>query len=344
MDLSGHQGIVQSEHCPYSPDGSRRNIIGEGSLRIATGKLYAGVALAVLAVVLVPNEPAQAQTASRSFQMGMWTYPSTAIPTVKTSNSDTQADTDIQTFYDEQTQPTGVAIVIGLDWNQPMANRLYDWSRIVAVEADEPYDNLGDPCGSGASAVSSREYTLAVRAAELKVIAPWVRFWVNLTPSDLTAMQTCKAALNQPYIDVISMDNYNGYFADNLATDYQWLIDNAATPYQQLALIPGTFCSNDDCSRAMYLQGYFDYANLNNQSCNLSLGPRGVTGYYDGCRVWIVMGWLSGIDNSDNGELYETQISTPWRAEVALPLSPILANRPVPAKIALTILTNYLSN
>jgi hypothetical protein len=317
--------------------------IKEGPVRVTLRKFPSGFLLALLTAVLflAPGGRTYAQIASRSLQMALWTDPG--------QSTLTSADTDISMFNEGQPQPIPPArtfMRIGLT-GPTFAADSYDWSRIVAVLVDEPYgaidseDNYGNPCEEGGAkldAVNGIEQQLAARATELKSVAPLVRFWVNFTGAELGWMMEsdCPLALNQPYIDVISLDVYYTPFSTGVKYNYDWLAANPAKPDQQLALIPGTFYRigiDSPSTQASYLQGYFDYANNANQSCTLSLGSRGVTGSFDGCPVWIVLGWLSGEYTNGNtqyvGELdsRSAPIAAAWRQEVALPLRADLAQK-----------------
>jgi hypothetical protein len=336
-------------------------------VRFTLSKLSSGLVLALVTALLflAPSGKTQAQSASRSFQMALWGYPSSVVPG--------SADTDIATFTEGQDQPpVGPSILIYLNWESNSSLPAYDWSRIVAVEIDEPYMNAlvrafgGDqslnPCfpatGERRAVVFSTNQILAARAAALKSIAPLTRFWVNFTDHEVDWMMDpiCPEPLNQPYIDVVSVDKYYAPFASSVGTYYVWFVANRATPHQQLALIPGTFHRtgtdsppNADSS-AGYIPSYFAYANEANQSCNLPLGGRGVTGSYDGCPVWIVMGWLSGTAQQGN-DLYMGEqdsssgpIALTWRAELALPLRPDLAHQLTPGQIVQAILPLLLNN
>ena len=99
----------------------------------------------------------------------------------------------------------------------------------------------------------------------------------------------------------------------------------------------------------MELQLYLNYANNMNQSCNLDLGPRGATGIYDRCLVWIVMGYLAGDDGSGNVGLLDPrvhgdQLDVAWHQELALPLRPGLARQLTPEQILQTILPRLSDN
>ena len=317
-------------------------------------------ALLAAPLCLALSDQSHAQSATRSFQMTLWVNATdSAVPAIN-------QDADIQMFADVfnnqfGTQPPGPSIVIGLDWGQPLQNRPYDWSRIVAIEVDEPYTNLiskhdyHTPCTASSDA-STRESNLRQRAQELESIAPWVRFWVNFTADEIKWIQdpTCTTKIDQDYVDVISVDAYNEPFSTVLGY-YTWLIQpqNQPTPYQQLALVPGTFCTDHGCAQQnSNLPNYFSQANTWNQTCNLSLGPRGRTDSYDGCRVWIVMGWLASqsyvLDNTTYyGELNNIEaasIYTAWRAEIQVPLRPDLAHQRTRSEILQTLLHRYLNN
>jgi hypothetical protein len=153
-----------------------------------------------------------------------------------------------------------------------------------------------------------------------------VRFWVNLAAQDVRWLQdsTCPP-LNPPpnpyYFDVISVDDYSNPMDLTL---YAWLAAHRASPQQQLALVAGTYCTDTDgCAQRSYLQGYFAYANSTNNvnGCNLGLGQTGKTGNYDGCPIWMIMGWLSG-EYTFNGVNYHgvltsaaAQLEQTWRNE-----------------------------
>ena len=194
---------------------------------------------------------------------------------------------------------------------------------------------------------------LAAAANALESVAPRARFWVNFNSSEVQWMKNGQCPLNQPYIDVISLDDYYQPFSPELENYYNWIIQHRATPQQQIALIPGTFYGdgiNDPTVQAGYLPGYFAYANDKNQSCNLPLGPRGVTGSFDGCLVWMVLGFAA--DTFTNGDTTyvgvldprAVPISTVWRGQVALPIRSGLAYEPAPQQIVSTLIRQWLNN
>jgi len=74
------------------------------------------------------------------------------------------------------------------------------------------------------------------------------------------------------------------------------------SPDQQIALVPGVFSA--PVNQYGLLQDYFDYADQWNEVCDLPLGSRGVTGLYDGCRIWIVAGWLADNYTDPKGTQY----------------------------------------
>jgi hypothetical protein len=308
-------------------------------------------------VFVVSGGPADAQSSNtRSFQMALWSDPSL------------DGNTDIRTFFfGHESQPAhGPTVLIGYNpvYEYSKANVggvIIDWSRVVAVEVDEPYASidaeliassvdkwgLSTHCANGPAQTSGIDTTLSQRAAELKSLAPKARFWVNFTDkeAELVVSDRCWIAVfNKSYIDVISTD---WYYQDVDSTFYNSLAASRAKPDQQLGLIPGTFYRDgidDPVTQASYLQGYFEYANTMNQSCNLPLGTRGFTGSFDRCPVWMVLGWL-GPNNQLGNTLYvglldsrSAAISTKWRQEMKLLLRPDLAHQRTPGPILSTIL------
>ena len=286
--------------------------------------------------------------------MVMWLEPGfSALPSL---------DTDMAMFNEGHPQPAAplrTFMRIGLTGS--FAADSYDWSRIVAVYIDEPYGGM-DPilklpdnspaCTAVVNAdIAPIDASLSQRATELKSLHPKVRFWVNFTQVEANWMAVCEApqVFNRAYIDVISADWYYVNFSS--VQPFYTVVSSPTVrpkPDQQLALVPGTFhrTGNDSplnaVQSASLLQGYFDYANNANQSCNLPLGSRGITGIFDGCPVWIVMGWLANTVTDGQtyfGELDPTSapIAAAWRAEVALPLRPDLI-KPTPAQMFSTIL------
>jgi hypothetical protein len=310
-------------------------------VRVVSNKLSSRALRALLAVLLcfgLVSELA-AQSGTRSFPMTLWVGGN--------------HDSDIPVIWEGDPQPAGRSIVILADWavDGPLAAMGYDWSRIAAVEIDEPYNSVGYntpyTCnwdGSTWDQVNQIYQALAAKAAELKSLSASTRFWVNFTDRQVLWMigtgaesdgdGSCPVGLNGPYIDIISIDLYYMPFVPGVKFYYDWFSANPAKPDQQLALIPGTFFRigvDKQATQASYLQGYFDYANTMNQNCDLALGTRGGTGYFDGCRVWMVMGWLAGNHTEGNtdyrGEEDPTSASITgiWRAEQLVPLRADLA-------------------
>ena len=173
-------------------------------------------------------------------------------------------------------------------------------------------------------------------AAVIRTIAPSTRFWINFSVPELEWAQDadCPIRINQPYIDVISLCSYWGTFGEVAGRHYTWLQRNRATPYQQLALVPGTFFrdgADDQRVRAAYLNDYFEFANQANQTCDLPLGRARVTGNWDGCLVWIVAGWSALTFRIDEhvwrgvSDPASRLISEAWTAEFTKPVrSPLL--------------------
>jgi hypothetical protein len=311
-------------------------------VRITPSDLSLQLVLALLSALLFIAPSGQACTKSRSFQMALWAE-SDAAPGI---------DTDIPVFYDGAAQPVGRSILIRFDLNKPFSAGEYDWSRIVAVLFDEPYNDFNNvACWSASTvaAVEARAQVLAGRAAELKSISPLTRFWVNLAEPQLAWVTTRQCVddldedvapvnVNKPYIDVISVDVYRKSFSSGLKRYYGWLAAHRAKPDQQLALIPGTFYrqgKDKPTTQASHLRGYFDYANNANRKCNLPLGTRGLTASFDGCPVWIVLGWLAhnhtegGIEHVGERDKRSAPIAKIWQSQRALPLRPDLARAAV---------------
>jgi hypothetical protein len=106
--------------------------------------------------------------------------------------------------------------------------------------------------------------------------------------------------LNRSYIDVVSVDKYQGAFFDTVAPYYYYLKTHAPTNYQQRGLVPlvASKINSQPLSAATVagrLPAYFEYAAYENQTCNLPLGPTGATRLFDGCPVWAIVGW-PGVD------------------------------------------------
>jgi hypothetical protein len=253
---------------------------------------------------VAPSLPAN----TRFFQMALFTYESQG------SNwQSTEGYVDVSMFGDDGSpQPAGRSVMRFDSWfeDEPLARAaIDDWSRILAVMIDEPYvtrfqtdhddDERANPCrGSTAKQETRRANLRAIRTKLLNAVnlvhdvAPRTRVWVNFHEREVRWMREndCEH-LNDPTIDVVSLDHYERNFSE-LADEYAWFV--FAMPQQQLALVPGTHyrIGGDSPSQAAArLQGYFDYANRMNQQCDIGFGRVGLTGNYDGCRVWIVAGW-----------------------------------------------------
>jgi hypothetical protein len=286
------------------------------------------LALVTALLFLLPGEKADAQSAARSFQMSLWECCDGSVPKIP-------EDTDIRSVAGQPA--TGRYLLVGLDYRDTLTPRNLDWSRVVAVEVDEPYGPQNDPridsiikypdgspaCQGDPSAyIAPIDASLKQMATKLKGLNPKARFWVNLTQAEANWIGTCKnpGVFNRDYIDVISADWYDAYFS-TIQPFYDVLAAHPAKPEQQLALVPGVFSAPNDQLR--YLQDYFAYADTKNQTCNLPRGTLGFTGIYDGCLVWIVLGWEAGNLQLGN-TLYRglldpasEQIALAWEAEVA---------------------------
>jgi hypothetical protein len=332
-------------------------------VRFTLRKLSSGLFLTLLtAVVWVTGSgPADAQSNTRSFQMALWSYQ-------PPGGASHDANADIATFWapDQVAPPPGSqpqppaplrTILVSHVSTRPLYEESYDWSRIVAVEFDEPYmEDDGGIIDSDGSCLTPTTETindinniasdLQARATELKALAPKARFWVNLTMKEAEWIANlCGSPLsfNKAYVDVISFDWYNLFWAGSgntgVQTAYAQVLLSLPKPDQQLALIPGVY-SAPIPSQQPYLAGFLNYANTANQTCNLPLGDRGVTGYFDGCPVWIVMGWQAPNYQNYVGILdpNSASILMDWQAKIALPLSPPLARQLTPAQIIQPVL------
>lgn len=356
-------------------------------MRVILRKLSAGLLLTLLtAVVWVTGDnPADAQSNTRSFLMMLWNYQPTNPVTMSPAIHD--ANADIPTFWDWHAQPaTGPSIWLSYPGDgypltsigPPIIAASIDWSRIVAVEFDEPYasvdtglftsdsppwngsnytkSNCSTPNSATLTRIANIDADLSARAAELKALAPKARFWVNLDSAEAFWIATCGGSplvFNRSYIDVISFDAYSVSIDLYIAPATTAVRSSSSSPSlqrpdQQVALIPGVFSSIPAAQQIGFLQGYFGYANNANQTCTLPLGSRGVTGIGDGCPVWIVMGFLPYDDPADNilgmldtGTNAEA-IAYNWQAELAFPLSPSLASQRTPAQIIQPVLRRLL--
>ena len=251
---------------------------------------------------------------SRLFQMALLTYPANSGLNWK----DTAAYEDVSVFTSDNTnlQPPGRSIMLHQQWlTVPVSSLDVDWSRILAIVIDEPYVTSLDEAGftdedyrasrpcSGTPLNEQRRVNvddtrgMLMDAVNLvHEIAPRTRVWVNFHEYEVNWMRDDCATpldLNFPAIDVVSLDKYLVDFSD-IDDAYDWFVSE--WPQQQLALVPATaYRNSDDSPQAVAdrLQGYFAYAESMNAQCDMGLGRVGRTGNYDGCRVWIVAGWLS---------------------------------------------------
>jgi hypothetical protein len=311
---------------------------------------------------------AHAQSSTRSFQMALWTDPAP------------NADTDIATFWAPDavlpgagTEPQPPAplhsILLSHSSSRSLYDENYDWSRIIAVEFDEPYagmDHLlkyphGDTpaCQPNSAELASDiepiDRILKQRAEELHALAPKARFWVNFDRIEAHWMWYCNRpdVFNRDYIDVVSADWSDDGANNTMASAQQFYSVVAANPPnnkpdQQLALIPGVYSAPDN--QLEHLKDFFDYANYTNehQTCNLPLGSRGITGVSDGCPIWMVLGWLSGRATA-GGKTYvgmlesgSEDIKEAWEDELELPLAPALDHQRTPGQILQPILQLFL--
>lgn len=203
----------------------------------------------------------------------------------------------------------------------------YDWSRIVAVNIDEPYvshtparpngeTNTDRPCFSSpddrrTEIVATSNYienaALAVQALASEKKPPGtaipldIKFWVNFHPSEVDWMRAggaCDKRLIAEYVDVISFDQYRESFESTLRARYEWIKGWATTGSHerthQLALVPGLFSIDGKLTAvqtATYLTEYFEYADEVNSDClTHRVAPKRGRDLGQ-CLVWLVAGW-----------------------------------------------------
>lgn len=199
----------------------------------------------------------------------------------------------------------------------------YDLNRIDAVVIDEPYlKAIGfaqsgplwqNPCHDNRfQAVLNAHQQLQALAQAVKVTTPTTRFWINFSEPEVQWMldPNCPLNLSGPFVDVVSMDKYLVPFAGPCQVTltqpascvqpyYDWIVSHRASSSQQIAVLPGTFVRfdanhkqlDDPQKQADLLAGFFSYAMTLNQSCILPRESVGTTGRFDGCLVWVVMGF-----------------------------------------------------
>jgi uncharacterized protein YutD len=222
---------------------------------------------------------------------------------------------DVSMFTSDNTnlQPPGRSIMNHEQWRTvPVSSLPVDWARILAVAIDEPFaaelqpysaDPSAQECAEQRAGVIDTKERLVSVAKDVHAIAPRARVWVLFTGKEVELMRRldCPLDLNDDAFDVVSVGRYEVDFSD-LRDHYDWFVSEWSQ--QQLALVPATAYANDDSPRAVAdrLEGYFEYANdMNDEGCAMDLGRVGRTGNYDGCRVWIVAGWMSVPDFPHHG-------------------------------------------
>lgn len=235
-------------------------------------------------------------TAVRPYQMSILA----STDSVSNAGSDIPIFTR-NVFTNYQAQPAGRSIA----WLPPDADldqHNIDWTRIIAVYVDEPYAlQVVNNQSCTAPGVADTREALMDMATALRARAPSARFWVNFSRPEVELIRDKGCSLNEPYMDVVSMDIYGIDFKNSaLSALYEFVYEHRPTPYQQLALVAGTFTMEGQSQaeiqhQALRLEGYFGYAASMNQSCELPLGRTGVTGLYDGCPVWMIAGFTGGV-------------------------------------------------
>jgi len=314
-------------------------------MRLTLRALILGLA-PLLAISQGINAAAQSPPADqRFFQMALFSYYGQGLS--ETSWEDTVGFVDVPVFGSDSPslQPPGRSIMRFENWWQdgwyspdPLSFSVpADWSRILAVIIDEPYtealkvepynvpegEHDDNPCSNidRLNDVSEIRTKLMRAVNAVHEIAPRARVWVNFHIAEVGWMRFGHLSsdnhycvgpllLNDAAIDVVSLDKYEVDFSD-LQDEYDWFI--SAMPQQQIALVPGTHyrVGGDSPQQAAdRLQGYFNYANDKNQQCDIGLGRVGRTGSYDGCRVWMVVGWLAEPVVSSHGTAYRGWLSS----------------------------------
>ena len=312
--------------------------IKERTVSFIYNRLSPNVLLALLTapLLVVLSAKSHAQT-TRNFQVSLWECCLSTDPRVTYG-----VNTDVREFGYSAAQPAGVPSVLVINGN-PLPSitldqtTVSDWSQIVALEVDEPYTPIDGDLFTGICTtptdpnLATINQHLSAWEAQLKIKNSKARFWVNLTLNEANWIQSCYfqfgivtlPVFNQTYFDVISTDWYGQHWVADTTIQafYDVVAQNRATPHQQVALVPGVYSSGPFGSQQQYLQDYFTYANTSNQNCNLPLGPQGVTGIFDGCPVWLVMGYLSGSGDGHGsvGILMPASenIKAAWETEVA---------------------------
>jgi hypothetical protein len=274
---------------------------------------------------------------TRNYQMALWT-------------NSTGNDADIAFFSEGENQPPGRSVLLlnswAIDnflehWDAMIAQLGYDFNRIDAALVDEPYWNaLGtidrsNPCRDARAPLLAKNNASLQNVAAVVKLTSWrTRFWINFSePEVLWMMDTeCPAKLNQPYIDVVSIDVYWKSFTSQPQFYYRWLISHRPSSSQQIALVPGTFFRqgiDNPAKQAEILDGYFQFAEEANTHCGR---PRSdianQTNQFDQCLVWMVAGWLAPTI-TDGGHVTwrgeqdsaSTAISTKWRRYLARPIA-----------------------
>lgn len=221
--------------------------------------------------------------------------------------------TDLDWFWVSQAQPPRKAI-LRLDGyyqdpaalTQLLTDANYDWSKIAAVWIDEPYltavGPVENPCNvvNPPAAMTATQTQVASAAQTVRNLSATTRVWVNFSENEVKWMRDKGCNLNRSYIDVVSVDKYQGAFFDTVEPYYYYLKTHAPTNYQQRGLVPlvASKINSNPLSAATVagrLPAYFEYAAYENLTCNLPLGPTGATGLFDGCPVWAIAGW-PGVD------------------------------------------------
>lgn len=305
-------------------------------------RAFAVVTLAAASWLIPVDASAQS---TRNFQMTL-IGSSDAYASPPPAHPSYNVPVDVPTFYhDRQSVPSSGPIIVEVSLQNDLSALNVDWSRVIAVLVDEPYTAALDaefhdintqPCNAGSARALNVQGTtnnLVGKATWLRANAPHARFWVNFTWREPYWEQTYQCTFNNEKFDVVSLDIYDRNFEPEIRGYYDYFTTHRAAPSQQVALIPSVYSTNaqPEWVATTRLPEFTAYAQSKNQTCNLPLGPSGSTGYYDGCPVWIVAGWLGGaLPYVEGGTTFypiEHANSAPirwtWESIVARPREPV---------------------
>lgn len=367
--LAGLVGMINNSAAPVVASASANVLSLTSKMTGSSGNspiaaIYGGSSFSTGTVGMIGG-----RDGARNFPMAMYsdgdtTYSDvTQTPFVISSPSPSPSPTPAPTPLPPQPAGRSILSIFATDSNLPnywpSAVAGYDLTRVEAVNVDEPYLNIlgkagfgttGDPCNPSDpryNTIQNGFALLKADAAAIKKSSSKIRFWVNFSVPEVGWMMNGSCAfLNASYIDVVSVDDYRNDFNSTVEPMYSWFISHPGYSGQQLALVPGTFVfpngSVDPVVQSEFLEEYFNYAANANQTCNLPPSSVGTTGIFDGCRVWLVAGFVF-TDFTDCCQTYigladpaTVPIQAAWLAELSNPLL-------VPSSLATVLSSNQTS-